>query len=201
MAYRYHSENPPKPEDMLIRFAVRNGATLRSRFRCYYLKKKEVHDPHWHDHINWPAPNYHPGPICQMKLPREYDPRRPFHWLRRYEDLDEIHLTEEGYTQAFVTFEDEDNAQFLEANAWIDGEEDNAVHMVVYAGFPSFSDKPVDVRFTLFVQNGYITDAVGHGIITVLPGRALRIAGTGASGYSVLGIPLGDEDETGGDEE
>lgn len=176
MAYRYHSEMPPKPEDHLITFAVRNGATLKAKFRCYYMRRKPVHDPHWHDHVNWPAPNYHPGPICQMKLPRDKNPKIPFPALVRFEDLEEIHLADEGYTEAFVTYEDEAAEAFFDTEAWIDNDQDNVVHIRVNTFFPSFSDKPIDVRFTVFVAKGDTVDAVSHGMITVLPGKASKRA-------------------------
>lgn len=170
MAYRM-LEEPPKPENLLRKFDVRNGAVMRTTFGCYYTTNG--HDPHYHDFVNWPAPNYHPGPICQM-----HPPRTPWRWLphpitRNPIILDPIHLIEEGYqTQAIVEYEDAELAEHMHTSAWIDEDDDNLVRMVVHADFPVFHDKPIENRFTLFIkkEDNSIIDAVCHGIVTVLPG-------------------------------
>lgn len=170
MGYRT-VDKPPKPEDLLRRFDVRNGAIMRMTFGCFY--SKNGHDPHYHDHVNWPAPNYHPGPICQMKPPRDV-----FRWFEGNQltghpvQLDPIHLFEEGYSEAVVSYEDPEMAQYLDTTALIDSQDDNLVRVSVHANFPTFSDKPKEARFTLFIKkyNGTAIDAVCHGIVTVLPG-------------------------------
>lgn len=170
MGFRYNTTPPPKPEDHLRRFAVRNGAIMRVSFGCYYFSRG--HDPRYHDYINWPAPNYHPGEICQMDPPRSIAP-----WMRNPKpgmpiQLDAIHLTEEGYTDIAVSYEDSDNAAYLTTEAWIDEDDDYIVHMKVNANFATFSDKPKDLRFTVFAKksDGSAIDAICHGIVTVLPG-------------------------------
>lgn len=169
MAYRYHNEKPINPENLLRRFDVRNGAIMRMTFGCYY--SKNGHDPHYHDYINWPAPNYHPGEICQMMPPRDrcrwHDP------ITGYPiQLDPIPLLEEGYTEAVVTYEDEDIAEYLDTIAMIDDVDDNLVRVSMHANFPTFKDKPKEARFTLFIkkEDGTAIDAVCHGIVTILPG-------------------------------
>ena len=168
MGYRT-IDTPPKPENMLRRFAVRNGAIAHIAFGCYYLGIG--HDPHYHDHLNWPAPNYHPGDICQMFPPRDH-----MRWRKPGlpTDMEQIHLSEEGYDQVVVSYEDNDNAAHLITEAWIDEEDDYIVRMKVEANFDTFSDKPVDTRFTIFAgkSDGSARDAVCHGILTVLPGGA-----------------------------
>lgn len=158
---------------MLPRFAVRNGATLRLTFGCYY--SGHGHDPHYHDHIHWPAPDYHPGAICQMRPPRD---------RMRWTDgkigygpvhLDPIHLAEEGYSKASVTFDDQEVAQyFTDVNAEIDEETDHYVRLRLLAQLPLFEDKPRETRFTVYVTNKItrVKDAVCHGIISVLPANA-----------------------------
>jgi hypothetical protein len=162
MGYRY-CDKPNKPEDNLKRFTVRNGAIMRMAFGCYYMLG---HNPDLHDHIGWPNPD-HPDAICQ-----ERSNMRLFHLKHKDIELQEIHLTEEGYDEVAVSFEDEEKSANLEVRAWIDEEEDNIIRMMVGANFPTFSDKPVDLRFTVFVKksDGSAIDAVCHGFITVLPG-------------------------------
>lgn len=178
MAYRYDSNPPKKPENMLQKFAVRNGATLKLAFRCYYFKPPLGHDPHYHDHINWPAPNYH-GDACQMKPPRDEFPYING-IIRRCDDLPPIHLLDEGYQDVAVTFEDADQASNITVESWIDEDDDNIVRVHMDTAFPTFSDKPIDLRFTVFVRKTYtdpatnITrttkDAVAHCFVSVLPG-------------------------------
>lgn len=169
MGYRT-LDKPPKPEDMLRRFDVRNGAIMRIAFACYYAEKG--HNPHYHDYKNWPTWNYHPGAICQM-MP----PRTPFKWMpwplnRKSLKLTPIDLAEEGYTDFVVSYEDEELASNLDTTAWLDEEDTSIVRMSVNAHFPTFSDKPKEARFTIFAkkQDGTAIDAICHGIVTILPG-------------------------------
>jgi len=170
MGYRT-LDKPPKPENMLRRFAVRNGASIRIAFGCYYLS--EGHDPHYHDYIHWPAPNYHPGAICQMRPIRNL-PRRIENMIDlKPVGLDHIHLIEEGYTQAAIAF---DNPEF-EGNVdivdcLIDEDDDYIVRVKALTHFDLFEDQPKESRFTVFIkkQDGSEIDAVCHGIMVVLPG-------------------------------
>ena len=166
MGYRFN-DKPPKPEEHLRTFDVRNGAQMRATFGCYYAH--EGHDPKVHDYYGWPDPR-HPDDICQM-LP---DFVHPYHNKdKRPLSFQPIHLLEEGYTSAIVVFEDRDFVRHLNAKAWIDEDDDCLVRMTVYAGLPTFSDKPKDVNFTLFVRKAdrEVSDAVCHGTLTVLPGN------------------------------
>lgn len=162
MGYRF-CDNPPKPEDHLHRFAVRNGAIMRVSFACYYLIG---HNPKLHDHVGWPSPG-HPDAICQqvsnMKL---------YGLKEKTADLEKIHLLDEGYEDVAISFEDDELAQNLDCLLWIDEEDDNIIHLNVLANFQTFSDKPIDLRFTVFVKkpDDSAVDAVCHGMITVLPG-------------------------------
>ena len=67
-----------------------------------------------------------------------------------------------------------DIVEHLDAKAWIDPQDDWIVRLSVKADCPTFSDKPQDVRFTVFVKRPDTEheqiDAVCHGILTVLPG-------------------------------
>ena len=164
MGYRF-PDNPPKPEDRLMRFDVRNGAIMRVTFGCYY---SDIHNRPMHDHLGWPEPR-HPDRICQV-LP---NPLNRHLKNKRVIEFDPIHLAEEGYTEAVVTYEDSNLAEHLQTTAWID---DYLVKMKVHADFDTFSDKPIDARFTIFIkdENGSVIDAVCHGIVTVLPGSPIR---------------------------
>jgi len=165
MGYRF-DDKPPKPEDHLLKFSVRNGAIMRIAFGCYYLKG---HNPKYHDHIGWPNPDK-PDMICQ-----ELSNMKLFGLKEKTAELEEIHLLEEGYTETEVSFEDEEKAQYVTATTQIDPQDDNIVRMKVAANFPTFSDKPIDLRFTIFVKkkNGSAIDAICHAMITVLPGAPL----------------------------
>ena len=168
MAYRYNSEPAEKPEDMLPRYSVRNGATIDIVFKCYYYTPGQGHDPHYHDYIGWPDP-HHPGHACQMATPRDVDPRLPQPVLRTLDDQVPIHLTEEGYTETVVVF-DEDVSDGITCSASIGSEDDYIVTAHFDTSFDTFEDNPKEYRFTLFVINGSIRDAVCRGILVVQPG-------------------------------
>ena len=159
MGYRFN-DKPPKPEDNLIRFAVRNGATAKIAFACYYLNG---HNPKYHDYQGWPNPD-HPDMICQ-----ELGNFKLFGLKEKTVELEVIHLEEEGYDEVAVAYEDSEYAQYLVTNATL---EDNIVRIKVMAKLPAFTDKPVDIRFTAFVRNSSesVIDAVCHGMLTILPG-------------------------------
>ena len=161
MGYRY-DDKPPKPEDHLLRLAVRNGATLRAAFGCYYLKH---HNPSRHDYAGWPNP-HKIDRICQAVGSTKL--------LKINEDnavLEKINLSEEGYDTAIIEFEESDAVQYFSSNrAYFDSMEPNIVRIAVRPNLPDFTDKPVDVRFTLFISNVDTVDAVCHGMITILPG-------------------------------
>lgn len=180
MAYRNPSQKPPNPECLLNRYIVRNGATLKLDFDCYYMVPG--HDPHYHDYKNWPAPNYHPGDVCQILPPRDI-PRfmtaRDMLYGRPCE-VAPIHLLDEGYSEAVIVFEDTAKAAHVTTETWIDEEDDNIVRLRLDAMFDTFTTDPIELKFTLFVKKTYtdpetnITrttkDAVEHGIIVVVPG-------------------------------
>lgn len=162
MGYRFN-DNPPKPEDHLHRFAVRNGATAKIAFGCYYLMG---HDSKMHDHVGWPSPD-NPDHVCQIQ-----SNFRLYGLKEKTVNLQEIHLIEEGYTETSIEFDDQENAQYLDASTWIDEDDDNIVRVKIDTDFPMFEDKPIDMRFTVFVRNDEadVTDAVCHGMLTILPG-------------------------------
>ena len=160
-----------KPEDALPRYAVRNGATAKLTFDCFYFKPQPGHDPHYHDYINWPSHDYHPGAVCQMVPPREPFPHAPMPIMRTEDDLVPIMLTTEGYNEFKVVFDDTDEAEYLDADVYIDEDLDYVIHADITTSFPMFKDKPKDLRFTLFAGNkDGMVDAVAHAFLTVLPG-------------------------------
>lgn len=173
MGYRT-LDKKPKPEDFHPRFVVRNGATLRIVLGCYY--GAHGHDPHYHDFINWPAPNYHPGGVCQMKPPRDLlrwsDGKLYNHPVR----LDPIHLDDEGYDDAWIFFENEDLNEYLEGYVTYDQDTDNYIRITVNTLIPTFTDEPKETEFTVYIRRSdpdtemNVVDAVFHGIIKILPG-------------------------------
>ena len=165
MGYRYGP--PPKPEDMLLKFDVQNGAIMRVAFGCFYTL--DGHDPKEHDYYGWPTPDS-PDNICQVKpILNKWHPFRDSH---RTIKMEPIHLREEGYEDARVSIDNDSMSEHLDVNAWIDEEDDYIVRMSVKANFPTFYDKPIETKFTIFISNwinGTI-DAVCHASIVVLPG-------------------------------
>lgn len=167
MGYRYGP--PPKPEDTLRKFDVRNGAIMRITFGCYYAERG--HDPKVHDYYGWPQPD-HPDDICQVQ------PLPGWHWFpfphsNRPVNMNPIHLLEEGYnSEPKVVFEDPEVAQYLDVTTWIDEMDDNLIHVNIRANFPTFKDQPIETRFTVFIYNDAenVIDAVCHAFVTVLPG-------------------------------
>ena len=165
MSYR-HLDKPPKPEDHLVRFAVRNGATLRIAFGCYYL---QFHDKSYHDYIGWPSVN-HPDHVCQIG-PELFTIHRPHH--RYTVDGEEIDLITEGYDEVTIEFDDQTIARKLkDVSAWIDEDDPFIVRIKLRADLDYFEDKPKETRFTVFISNPdkQQVDAVCHGFITILPG-------------------------------
>lgn len=166
MGYRLE-EKPFNPEDHLHRFCVRNGTIGKMAFGCYYLVE---HDYKLHDHIGWPDPDK-PDRICQIVSSPVSNPI----FLTKngiVNNLEEIHLLDEGYDTAAITFEDDEIEYYTSIEAYIDEEDDYIVHLNVKAEFPSFSNNPKDYKFTLFVKksDGTAIDAVCHAVLSILPG-------------------------------
>lgn len=181
MGYRTLDIPPLKPEDMLPMFEVRNGAIVDIAFPCFYLDVVRAHDSHYHDYINWPAPNYHPGPPCQF-----VDGIPLNEHAGEYEKVDflnphpiDLLSYYEGYTDAYVVM-DQDVAG-LTVTARIDEDEPNVIYVRAKANMAFFEDKPLEYRFTLFVHAPARTyhdepqleriDQVIRGKIVVLPGN------------------------------
>ncbi len=167
MGYRYGP--PPKPENMLHKFDVRNGAIMRMAFGCYYAENG--HNRAFHDYVGWPDPR-NPDHICQVKP--VYDRHwHPFPNSKRPIKMTPIQLLDEGYRYVSVSFEDEEIAQhIIVTRAEIDSEDQNIVRVSMRADFPVFHDKPLQTRFTVFIADELETtiDAVIHGIVVILPG-------------------------------
>lgn len=171
MGYRVN-KIPLKPEDMLPTYSVRNGATLQLYFECYYMEPEYGHDPHFHDYIGWPSPT-HPGSSCQMKTPRDQ-----FRWLSDGKIVQEsepvpIDLTEEGYTTVSVVFDHPD--ENITATGIIDDELPYMIDLKVDVQLPMFEDKPIEKRFTLFVNRTGASDAVARAKLSILPGAPVSV--------------------------
>lgn len=173
MGYRFDNTPPPKPEDMLPRFAIRNGAIVDIAFPCFYLDVIAGHDTKYHDYIGWPSPN-HSDKSCQY----------PGYGYERI-DFDNPHPIDlasyyEGYNDAIIIMDD--IVPELEVTARIDDDETNVIYMRIKANFDIlFEDNPLEYRFTLFAhapartyhdeQQDERMDQVIRGIIVVLPGN------------------------------
>lgn len=185
MGYR-RSNEPPKPENMLRKFDVRNGAKMRITFGCYYAERG--HDPKVHDYLGWPTPD-HPDDICQIQPYPGWRFWHPFPYSNRPIHMEPIHLIEEGYDPIpVVTFEDPEIAEHLTVDTWIDEFDDNLIHMNVEADFPTFKDQPIETRFTIFIskEDGSAIDAVCHAYVTVLPGSPFKMVLPGSPLKMVL---------------
>jgi hypothetical protein len=95
--------------------------------------------------------------------------------MRHPEDFKPIKLEEEGYDQFAISFEEGDEAtDHMTCEVGLAPEQgSNVIALKVATDFPAFHDKPMDFRFTVFARKSndpMITDAICHGIITVLPG-------------------------------
>ena len=172
MAYRLN-EHKPSPEDFIPRYHVQNGATIQLFFDCYYYMPDNAHDPRYHDFINWPSPNYHPGPICQMKPPRDIPVGRPPFMYVGEDTMVPIDFEEEEFSNPSVRWND---ATDITSAAYIDNEfSNNTVKVNITANLPTFEKDPVERKFTVFMERpdqngGTAVDAVVHGILIILPG-------------------------------
>jgi hypothetical protein len=173
MGYRVEKK-PPKPEDLLPTYPVRNGATLYADFECYYVEPKMGHDPHTHDYLGWPDP-HNTGDACQMLPPRDrfrwrYDgaimkPDEPIPIILHSTDAD---IEDEGYSQECSVVFDQPDERIL-ATAWVDEDIPNLIKMVISPQLPVFEDKPIEKRFTLFTHRTFERDSN-----TVLSDAAVR---------------------------
>lgn len=168
MAYRLDN-NPPSPERFIPRYHVRNGATAQLYFDCYYWMPQNAHDPAYHDFINWPSANYHPGNICQMHPPRGIPKGYPPFVYVGEDTMVPIDFTEEGYTGYSVVFDDPDDLTPTVARYTVNGEV-NTLLMTVTANLALFTDNAVERNFTIFATRPGATDAVCHGTLVILPG-------------------------------
>lgn len=171
MSYR-RNDAPPKPDDMMPRFSVYNGAEVTFSFPCYYYETDYPfiwHDHHLHDHRGWPSPE-NPGRACQML---------PDHslgvWHLDMAAATPIRLRSdaEGYTKAAVVFDDSVN---VTSSASIRKSPDDHIIDVKFAPkLASFSNKPHEHLFNVYVKSEkepVRTDMVMRGILVVLPGPA-----------------------------
>lgn len=171
MGYRRISK--PKLERPLL-LTVRNGMTLRLSFDLYSIDPQPVHDPHYHDYINWPAPNYHPGAICQMIPPRE-----GWRWFPRpkmvtEDDLAPLNLSAIGdieHMEALIVFDDSTLPITQETITDLQGDPTN-IEIHVTPNINMTVMKPVKTGFTACVKDssaGSWTE-LSHGILAILPG-------------------------------
>lgn len=167
MGYRM-TDNVPKNHAQRV-FDVRNGATLKAAFACYYYK---YHDRKYHDHVGWPGPRNVDNSCQEVFEPAPWIP----HIAIENDSLEPIKLLEENYSNAYVLIEDDAIANNSETDAWIDPEYDNVIRVRIAVNLPTFTSKPKETGFTVIVEQDDLTrDAVCHGILKVLPGSKFTV--------------------------
>lgn len=168
MGYRYNipldkNDEPIKPEDTLLRFDVRNGAVMNLALDCRYCTKDI-------DHPFWLFPRY-PGDTAVARRSNGY-PYYKWRDVRWPYDNTPINFYSEERTRVEVVFDEEIDPDYIDAFGRIEEDTPSIVRVRIKTNFPSFSDKPIEKRFTVFVSDteGYNIDAVVHGILVILPG-------------------------------
>ena len=81
-----------------------------------------------------------------------------------------IDLIEEGYNTVAVVFDHPD--ENISTSGSIDEELHNLINVTIRPSLPTFEDKPVDKRFTIFIISDTQTDAVARAVLSILPGGA-----------------------------
>lgn len=166
MGYRF-DDNRPKNFPQRI-FDVRNGATLKISFGCFYYRH---HDVKYHDYMGWPNPT-RPDMIHQPGSFDDPAPWIPDHHVFVEKELEPIHLAEEGYTQFSVVFDDSTIESNVTTDISVDEIEDHVIRVNMTVNLPTFTDKPKETGFTVFAskENDSVNDSICHGIMKVLPG-------------------------------
>lgn len=168
MGYRFDKK---EPRDIIQGvYDVRNGATMKIAFGCFYLKH---HDKDLHDHYGWPHSG-HVDRSCQQDPFDDPAPWVPEHMNRDFDKLEPIDLEGEGYDSVFVTFDDQEIAEattVVQEPYAVDPPEPNVIRLKVTPMLESFTGKPKETPFTVFAKNteSGVTDAICHGILKVLP--------------------------------
>lgn len=166
MAYRL-DDNRPKDFPQRV-FDVRNGATLKIAFGCYYLKH---HDARYHDYIGWPSPGW-PGMSHQPGSMNDPAPWIPERYTIMENELEPIHLADEGFTRFSVVIDDPDIASSVTTTVDVDEDEDHVIRVKMTVNLPTFTDEPKETGFTVFSSkaDSSVNDSVCHGIMKILPG-------------------------------
>ena len=165
MGYRLCDKPREYPQRI---FDVRNGATLKISFGCYYYK---YHDAKYHDHRGWPTPTS-PDMIHQVGSLDDPAPWMPDHHVFVEQELEPIHLADEGYTRFSVVIDDPTIAADVTTDIGIDEVEDHVIRVKLTVNLPTFTGGPKETGFTVFTSkaDGSINDSVCHGIMKILPG-------------------------------
>lgn len=173
MAYRKHEHRKPRAQRSAVdittpvKLYVNNGATASFAFPCWYQEIKppvpaRLHDRHLHDHQGWPSPNHHDH-ICQLWIPEKghcvHGMQECHPHCRHYIDYSRvtpIHLLSdyEGYDGAFVAWAGEHEG--IEANAYIDPDEDWVVRVNIDCKDPKAIDEPQEHKLTVFIGSDMV---------------------------------------------
>lgn len=163
---------------------IKNGATANFAFPCFYQeihhpKHVSLHSRRLHDHYGWPSPN-HADHICQpgelvMEMLHSDDTCNPCD-IRSLIDMSKlipIHLIEEGYTSAVVSFADTIPGLNV-SKVWIDVDDDWIVRAIISAEVPDAVKKKIRTGFQVQVRRTdendiEIRDIVCDGVLVILP--------------------------------
>ena len=154
MGYRFDKKEPPKPNDLLPRFEIDNGAITTLAFPCYYVIN---HASDKHDHWGWPTPDRIDA-ICQ-----DVDG----------ETVIPIDLKDEGYNSFRIVFDNSDIDITSEVS--VDDDEPYTIYLWLQALYSDFTEgDPKEERFTIFAATTDTEperlDKVIRGVIVVNPG-------------------------------
>lgn len=169
----YRTEPPEKPKrtshiddrstETVI--TVMNGTISRLAFPCYYAYREDgmpfpYHKipPIWKDHLGWPTPD---------RRDHSFQPR-----IVEGMVVDPIHLTDEGYTTAMMTFDNPPDGL-----SWSLDIDDYIIRVNLDVSCNSANSEELDIPFAMYVIGTLVVDDVSHeardlvtkGTIRILP--------------------------------
>lgn len=190
MGYRIEDKKPREPRRDVQGAAspstvfIQNGSTLEYAIPCWYLIAEEplrshCHSRQLHDHIGWPSPTK-PDHICQdwefAHSCRAHKVKGHHHdHCKRYLDMEKlhpIHLTEEGYSNIEIVFNNKPEG--FNATGYIDEKRDWIVRITIDSKVAEATNVRVEVPYAVFASGNVMgqnrRDAISRGVMVILPG-------------------------------
>ena len=143
MSYRQPARTIPELNDVAtpVRMNIQNGATADFAIPCWYIDDENmINDYPYHCHCD---------ELVDM------------------DKLIPIHLREEGYTKASISFIDKPAG--LTATASIDNTYDHIIRISLNAQVPTATTEAVNCTFVVHVVRPNTIDIVYHGVLVILP--------------------------------